>query len=396
MKISESTNKFEALYDKVRALGTFGANSVHRRILSLLASELNIPDGAGTRCRPDVDGCRPDHCRRGSFAFADAVAEVREDDRRRSVLLDPEEALASHLVDLYVGRLDVLEARSVSREVQTRAQAKAIDYIRNHYPIVTINRVAARSDHEVVESLRVLLHDCERRLKEGRAIAESERGIYELHGVLREECQHISTESGATRWLENGTILQKLFREVYTCIDKDACCGNGAYTKYGNWDWREVWRDTGKPNQPPPTPPPDFVPYPWDNHCKVFPSPVDGRVTSDYGWRNINGETKFHQGIDVAVGVGTTVVAYAAGTVVHLNFSGAEGGVILRDGDRISQYWHIDPRAGLKVGDRIEADGVVGTVAYRPDGPHLHWAVYDPPGGDWTKKSPENSLDPCP
>lgn len=137
--------------------------------------------------------------------------------------------------------------------------------------------------------------------------------------LVNETCTPVSEEAGATRWKENGTVLEQQFRQVYRCIAEDVCCENEAYSKSGPWTWREVWCDGGNPVVPPPTLPPPFQPFPWQNACQVFPGPVNGTVSSDWGWRTIGGNLDFHPGTDIAVPVGTQVLAAAGGTVVHLN-----------------------------------------------------------------------------
>ena len=89
--------------------------------------------------------------------------------------------------------------------------------------------------------------------------------------------------------------------------------------------------------------------------------------------------TSVHQGYDIAIPVGTEIVAPAAGTVTlgdpDLYYEG--GTVFLDHGDGlVSVFLHmseIDVVAGDKVavGDRLGASGNTG----RTSGPHLHWAV---------------------
>ncbi|MEM7460086.1 MAG: M23 family metallopeptidase [Pseudomonadota bacterium] len=89
--------------------------------------------------------------------------------------------------------------------------------------------------------------------------------------------------------------------------------------------------------------------------------------------------TSVHQGYDIAIPVGTEIVAPAGGTVTlgdpDLYYEG--GTVFLDHGDGlVSVFLHmseVDVSAGDKVsaGDRLGASGNTG----RTTGPHLHWAV---------------------
>ncbi|MEO0548488.1 MAG: M23 family metallopeptidase [Pseudomonadota bacterium] len=89
--------------------------------------------------------------------------------------------------------------------------------------------------------------------------------------------------------------------------------------------------------------------------------------------------TSVHRGYDLAVPVGTEIIAPAAGTVTlgepDLYYEG--GTVFLDHGDGlVSVFLHmsaVDVEAGetVQVGDRLGASGNTG----RTTGPHLHWAV---------------------
>lgn len=103
--------------------------------------------------------------------------------------------------------------------------------------------------------------------------------------------------------------------------------------------------------------------------------------------------TSVHRGYDIAIPVGTEIVAPAAGTVTladpDLYYEG--GTVFLDHGDGlVSVFLHmseIDVAAGdvVAVGERLGASGNTG----RTSGPHLHWAVKwrnpssDERGGDF-------------
>ncbi len=120
-----------------------------------------------------------------------------------------------------------------------------------------------------------------------------------------------------------------------------------------------------------------------------FIVPADGPTSSPFGptrkyiGTGVKGETcekvSVHQGYDLAVPIGTPIVAPAAGTVVlgepDLYYEG--GAVFLDHGDGlVSVLMHmsqVDVTAGQVVaaGERLGASGNTG----RTTGPHLHWAV---------------------
>ncbi len=120
-----------------------------------------------------------------------------------------------------------------------------------------------------------------------------------------------------------------------------------------------------------------------------FVLPADGPMSSPYGpARKYIGtgkdgktceKTSVHYGYDLAVPVGTEIIAPAGGTVIlgdpDLYY---EGGTVFLDhgAGLVSVFMHmsaVDVEAGQVVaqGERIGASGNTG----RTTGPHLHWAV---------------------
>jgi murein DD-endopeptidase MepM/ murein hydrolase activator NlpD len=120
-----------------------------------------------------------------------------------------------------------------------------------------------------------------------------------------------------------------------------------------------------------------------------FLRPSEGRMSSPFGparkYIGIGKDGKpcdrvsVHYGYDIAIPVGTEIVAPAAGTVTlgdeDLYYEG--GTVFLDHGEGlVSVFMHmsvVDVKAGDKVlaGARLGASGNTG----RTTGPHLHWAV---------------------
>lgn len=116
-----------------------------------------------------------------------------------------------------------------------------------------------------------------------------------------------------------------------------------------------------------------------------FEKPLNGRVSSDYGYRKapIEGASSGHSGVDIAVPVGTSVKTIATGKVVAAR-NGMKGygtgvfidhGVI--NGKRVvSEYGHLS-EFQVKVGDtvtkgqEIAKSGNTGVST----GPHLHITI---------------------
>ena len=102
--------------------------------------------------------------------------------------------------------------------------------------------------------------------------------------------------------------------------------------------------------------------------------PVHGVLTSGYGWR----WGRMHEGIDLAVGVGTPVVAAAAGTVIVAGWLGGYGNLVVVDhGNGVSTAYGHNTSVTVGVGQSV-AQGQL--IAYSGNtghstGPHLHFEV---------------------
>jgi hypothetical protein len=115
-------------------------------------------------------------------------------------------------------------------------------------------------------------------------------------------------------------------------------------------------------------------------------APVRGRVTSGFGAREAPkaGASTFHQGVDIAVPVGTPVKAPAAGVVDAVGSGDPKRGnwVELKHPDgTTTRYFHLSsydvkPGDQLAAGEAFAKSGATGNVT----GPHLHWSAIDAEG----------------
>lgn len=108
--------------------------------------------------------------------------------------------------------------------------------------------------------------------------------------------------------------------------------------------------------------------------------PIEGRVASSFGEREdpINGEGKFHSGIDIDAPYGTPVRAAGDGDVSGTNMGAGYGReVVLNHGhDLLTVYGHLSAIAVLP-GQHVTRGEVIGYVGQsgRATGPHLHYEV---------------------
>jgi murein DD-endopeptidase MepM/ murein hydrolase activator NlpD len=123
-------------------------------------------------------------------------------------------------------------------------------------------------------------------------------------------------------------------------------------------------------------------------------TPVDGNVTSKFGWRRdpFTGAAKFHRGVDLKAAYGEDIQAAGEGRVV---FSGQQGGygttVLIEhaDGTR-TRYAHLSV-ALVGQGDTVASGQAIGRAGRsgRATGTHLHFEVI---GADGRHMDPKMAM----
>jgi murein DD-endopeptidase MepM/ murein hydrolase activator NlpD len=117
----------------------------------------------------------------------------------------------------------------------------------------------------------------------------------------------------------------------------------------------------------------------WEPHCLGFGSE----------WRLCNGAVLracasgaiwLHTGVDIKTGI-QPVMAAADGVIVgYIVDPTFGGGVLIRHstsaGIVLTQYWHVWPRPGFKVGTPVKRGQVFADVADMGAQTHLHFAVF--------------------
>lgn len=112
-------------------------------------------------------------------------------------------------------------------------------------------------------------------------------------------------------------------------------------------------------------------------HC----TPVEGRLSSAFGWREhpVEGGNRFHYGVDLAAESGTDVLAFADGEVYASGESSTLGNYIMlrHAGGYITLYAHcsrITAAGGsVSMGEKIAEVGATGLAT----GSHLHFELHD-------------------
>lgn len=112
-----------------------------------------------------------------------------------------------------------------------------------------------------------------------------------------------------------------------------------------------------------------------------YVTPVYGTLTSDFGYREhpIDGEYKFHYGVDIAVPMRTEVACFTGGEVIFTGYGEINGYYIKvqHEDGFVTLYAHLDEilvATGDQVakGEIIAMSGETGEVS----GPHLHFQIY--------------------
>ena len=108
--------------------------------------------------------------------------------------------------------------------------------------------------------------------------------------------------------------------------------------------------------------------------------PVSGTITSPFGMRPnpFGGGVEFHQGLDIAAPMGTTVTAAASGTIISAGWYGGYGNYILIDhgGGMSTGYGHLS-QIFVSNGQQVQKGQAIGAVGSTgmSTGPHLHFEV---------------------
>ena len=131
----------------------------------------------------------------------------------------------------------------------------------------------------------------------------------------------------------------------------------------------------GRDTDPAPAPDPPSTP---DTGSMLWPA--NGPKTSDYGWRThpIFGTSRFHAGIDIGAGYGSSIYAARGGVVVSAGWQNGYGNAVVLDhGDGIATLYAHQSSVSVYAGQSVSRGDVIGSVGSTgySTGPHLHFEV---------------------
>jgi murein DD-endopeptidase MepM/ murein hydrolase activator NlpD len=129
-----------------------------------------------------------------------------------------------------------------------------------------------------------------------------------------------------------------------------------------------------------------------------YPLPQSTTTLLGYGWKlKGEGEVGLHTGVDLAAGVGTSVLAAADGTVAYAGNQGTYGNVIVINHAQGYQtrYAQLE-KLKVKVGDLVTRGEGIATVGQsgRPSSPeaHLHFELRSNSKLGWVAEDPQSFL----
>lgn len=136
---------------------------------------------------------------------------------------------------------------------------------------------------------------------------------------------------------------------------------------------------------------------------KYFIRPTEGRVTQSWGPANGGNGYTFHNGIDIANSVGTSIRAAASGRVVKVSSNAGYGKHIMiyhypdgYNGQKwVTVYAHLSD-INVRVGDQVTTGQRIGKMGSTGNstGPHLHFEIHK---GNYrySPHEPLNSVNPA-
>jgi len=121
-------------------------------------------------------------------------------------------------------------------------------------------------------------------------------------------------------------------------------------------------------------------PKQWQTHIRPSLWPVEGRLISGFGGRTdpFSGEGAIHSGVDLQAPMGTPVRVAADGIVVHADWEGGYGRLIIVDhGNGVQTYYGHLSRFDIVPGQEVRRGDVIGRsgASGRVTSPHLHYEV---------------------
>jgi murein DD-endopeptidase MepM/ murein hydrolase activator NlpD len=323
---------------------------------------------------------------------SDKIHQLQDDVDSASARLNELEAvLALHqrkldrLNQLYQVQTRKLVFLQRQHKAATKRLNKRVVEIYTTEPTSTLNVVLESSSFsELLDQLDFLNEIAAQDEKVTREVKRAKEQMQEVRNATRKTRKQVAatTREVAARTLEQRAVRDRLAwdqRELATARrDKRATLANVREDKADALEHMRSLQEqsatlaarirsaqSSSPVVPGPTGEPSAAGFIW---------PVHGVLTSGYGWR----WGRMHEGIDLAVPVGTPVVAAAAGTVIVAGWLGGYGNLVVVDhGNGLSTAYGHNTSVTVGVGQFVAQGQLVsysGSTGHST-GPHVHFEV---------------------
>lgn len=115
-------------------------------------------------------------------------------------------------------------------------------------------------------------------------------------------------------------------------------------------------------------------------------------ISSNFGYRTLNGKLNFHDGIDYPAAINTPIYASKSGVITCNTFLNGYGNtvIILHSDASKTLYGHLSENFVVKSGQTVSQGETIGYVGPKylsngklngyTTGPHLHFTIFDTNG----------------
>ena len=247
------------------------------------------------------------------------------------------------------------------------------DSLQGFFTTVRFMKVVSDADEQALDDLESATKEAETmRLRSEDSYNELTALAEEADAVL----QQIKADQDMTQGeLDEATYSLSLFRQKEENLSaiKDTAEADVKY--YANQYANETKPSpTSPPTQAPVQPPSAGGSTVPSGSSFAWPVPSSSYITSYFGWRGY----EWHQGVDIAAGMGSNVIAARGGTVTYAGWLGGYGNLIILDhGDGYTtRYAHLSAY-NCYYGQSVSRGQVIAFIGSTGNstGPHLHFEI---------------------
>ena len=247
------------------------------------------------------------------------------------------------------------------------------DSLQCFFTTVRFMKVVSDADEQALDDLESATKEAEvMRLRSEESYSELTMLAEEADAVL----QQIKAEQDMTQIeLDEALYSLSLFRQKEENLNAIKNTAQADVNYYANQYANENKPKPTSPQTQAPVQPPSTggstVP---SGSSFAWPVPSSSYITSYFGWRG----SEWHQGMDIAAGMGSNVIAARGGIVTYAGWLGGYGNLIILDhGDGYTtRYAHLSAY-NCYYGQSVSRGQVIGFIGSTGNstGPHLHFEI---------------------